>query len=229
MALDIFIGYDVDEPVCYHVCAESIIRTASAPVSIHPLYLPHLPDVRPAVQEGYAPSNGFSFTRFLVPWLMDFRGRALYLDGDMVVLGDVLELFQLLPPRKALAVVQHDEYQTRQPIKFLGQVNRDYPRKNWSSVMLWDCYHYAHRCLFPGFIRQQTGEYLHRLSWLADELIHPLPKEWNVLADEPGQATDPKLAHYTLGAPCFPAYADCQHAKAWHDRHAGVNYYRGGP
>lgn len=212
MSLDIFIGYDPKEAVAFHVCANSIIRHSSKPVIIHPLALTNLQDYKEGHKDG---SNEFIYSRFLVPYLMAWTGKALYVDGDMVVNGDVAELFDLADQYKAVQVVKHD-YKTSKEVKYLGQRNEDYPRKNWSSVILWNCGHFAHRQLTPEFIEGSSGEYLHRFTWLKDELIGELPVEWNWLADEYGRNNQAKLLHWTLGLPGFPEYSTSPMAEKWH-------------
>lgn len=223
--LRIFIGYDTAEPVAYHVCAESIIRNSSVPVSITPIWLPQITTVYDArrikFQDGYPPSNGFIFSRFLTPFLAGYKGKALFVDGDMVVVDDIKKLFDLCQDDHAVWVVKHD-YKTRAQVKYLGAKNEDYPRKNWSSVVMFDCEHQANQILTPEVVQYSRGEFLHRFQWLKDHEIGDLPKEWNVLADEENQAKHPKLIHYTLGTPCFKEYADCEHSDAWHQQYASA-------
>ena len=214
--LDVFIGYDKTEPVAYHTCCESIITNSSRPVRITPLYLPQIKLAMPSFQSDYPPSNGFVYSRFLVPYMMQNAGKAIYLDGDMVVEGDIAELFDMPMLNVGVAVVKHD-YQTSAAVKYRNAVNRDYPRKNWSSVILWNCAWYPHRLLTPSLVAASTGEYLHRFGWLTDDAIGDLPKEWNVLAGEPGQTDKPpKLIHYTLGTPCFAQYEVGPMSARWH-------------
>jgi lipopolysaccharide biosynthesis glycosyltransferase len=160
-------------------------------------------------------SNHFIYTRFLVPHLMDYTGWAIFIDGDMIVRGDVVELWDLQNPYMDVMVVKHD-YKTCMPVKYLGAKNEDYPRKNWSSVILWNCNSFPNRRLTPEFVQQATGSELHRFSWLDDERIGELPKEWNWLPDEYGVNRDAKLLHYTLGTPCFQEFADTPQGDEWH-------------
>jgi lipopolysaccharide biosynthesis glycosyltransferase len=226
--LKVFIGYDKAEPVAYHVCAESIISNSSVPVSITPLYMPQLQNFKtPKHQQGYKPSNGFIFSRFLTPYLSNYRDKALFVDGDMVVKGDVAELFEMDMSGLGVRVVKHD-YRTTANKKYLGSVNLDYPRKNWSSVILWNNWFAPNSVLTPEYVGNQTGEHLHRFGWLTDEQIGDLPKGWNVLADEPNQApyNEAKLIHYTLGTCCFDDYRHCQYADDWHRYHEDMNFCR---
>jgi hypothetical protein len=112
--------------------------------------------------------------------------------------------------------VKHD-YETKAHQKYLGNINENYPRKNWSSVILWNCAHPKHRVLTPEFIASQTGKFLHRFSWLDDTDIGELPHEWNWLAIEYPENKNAKLIHYTLGTPCFKDYRDTEMAAIWHE------------
>jgi lipopolysaccharide biosynthesis glycosyltransferase len=215
----LFIGYDPREAVVYHVCVNSIIRQATQPVAVTPLALKNLSGYVERHKDG---SNQFTYSRFLVPHLMGWSGWALYIDGDMLLRTDIAELWSLRDDRKALLCVHHD-YKTRLLEKYLGAKNQDYPRKNWSSVMLWNCGHPANRRLTPEFIQGTTGAHLHRFTWLADELVGRLPIEWNWLPDEFGQNPQAKLLHWTLGAPCFHEFADAPMAEEWHRERALVS------
>lgn len=202
--LRVFVGYDPREAAAYHTCCQSILENTDAHVSFHP--------VRGDRRDG---SNDFIYSRFLVPWLCSFSGRAVFVDGDMVVRGDIAELFDYQLSYCGVRVVKHD-YKTKFPVKYLGNKNEDYPRKNWSSVILWNCAFSPNRKLTPEFIAHKTGNYLHRFLWLADDQIGELPAEWNRLVlEQPVQEFD-KLLHYTIGTPCFQEYADCDAAEEWH-------------
>ena len=218
--IPVFVGYDPREAIAYHVCANSIIRNASAPVAIIPVALNLFTDYKETHGDN---SNHFVYTRFLVPYLMDFRGRAIFIDGDMVVRGDVIELYESLQTAHDVAVVKHD-YKTRMPVKYMGAPNEDYPRKNWSSVIVWDCQSYPNRRLTPDFVQKQPGSFLHRFSWIDDDRIQALPPEWNWLPDELGENTEAKLLHYTLGTPCFREFADTTQAAEWHKERALTDY-----
>jgi hypothetical protein len=112
-------------------------------------------------------------------------------------------------------VVKHD-YKTKMTEKYLGSKNEDYTRKNWSSVILWNCRNPINNRLTPEFIQKSTGAELHRFSWIKDERIGELPPEWNWLPDEFGPNPNAKLLHYTLGTPCFHEFATTPMADEWH-------------
>lgn len=210
--IPIFIGYDPREAVAFHVCVNSIIRHSTQPVSIIPLSLNLLQGYKEQHTDG---SNHFIYSRFLVPYLMNYKGWAIFIDGDMLLRKDISELYNQKNDNCAVKVVKHD-YKTRMPIKYLGSKNEDYPKKNWSSVILWNCEHPANRMLTPDLIEKQTGSYLHRFSWLEENKVGELSKEWNWLPDEYGENKDANLLHYTLGTPCFHDFATTPMADEWH-------------
>ena len=210
--IPIFIGYDPREAIAFHTCANSIIRHASQPVSIIPLALNLFKDYTETHTDG---SNQFIYSRFLVPYLMHWQGHAIFIDGDMIVRDDITKLWDLRNSSCDVQVVKHD-YKTKMKEKYLGAKNEDYPRKNWSSVILWNCNSFPNRRLTPEFIQRATGAELHRFTWISDDRIGELPKEWNWLPDEYGPNEDAKLLHYTLGTPCFHEFADTPQAGEWH-------------
>ena len=217
--IPIFVGYDTNEIIAYHACVNSLIRTASKPISIAPLSLNLLSEYKETHIDG---SNQFTYSRFLVPHLMDYNGWAIYIDGDMILKDDIHNLFKLCDDTYATMVVKHD-YKTKRPIKYLGNKNEDYPRKNWSSVILWNCNHIKNKKLTPDFIKNSSGSILHRFSWLDDSDIGELPIEWNWLPDEYGINENAKLLHYTLGTPCFTEFSSGPHTKEWHNEVLLVN------
>ena len=218
--INIFIGYDHREAIAYHVCANSIIRQSSKPISLIPLALRNLQDYEEKHTDG---SNQFIYSRFLVPHLMEYKGWAIFMDGDMLVRDDIVKLWEMRDDTKAVQVVKHD-YKTKLSEKYLGSKNEDYPRKNWSSVILWNCGHPANAAVTPEFVQNATGSQVHRFTWLTDDLIGELPVEWNWLPDEFGINLDAKLIHYTLGTPCFHDFATPPMADEWHRERIYVDH-----
>jgi lipopolysaccharide biosynthesis glycosyltransferase len=211
--IKIVVGFDQRESVAYHTFSQSIIEKSSLPVSFIPLAINTLKDYQETHTDK---SNDFVYSRFLTPYLHNFKGWAIFADGDMICQADIKELWDLKDESKALLVVKHD-YQTKANQKYLGNINENYPRKNWSSLILWNCAHPKHSVLTPEFIASQTGKYLHRFSWLDDTDIGELPPEWNWLAIEYPDNKKAKLIHYTLGTPCFKDYQDTEMADIWHE------------
>lgn len=211
--IKIVVGFDQRESVAYHTFIQSIIEKTSLPVAFMPLAINSLKGYKETHTDK---SNDFIYSRFLTPYLNEFQGWAIFADGDMLCRQDIKELWDLRDESKALQVVKHN-YQTQASHKYLGNINQNYPRKNWSSIILWNCKHPKHKILTPDFIEKQTGKFLHRFSWLDDNEIGDLPKEWNWLAIEYPENRDAKLIHYTLGTPCFKDYQDTSMADLWHE------------
>src|SRR5262245_2749325 len=159
-------------------------------------------------------STDFAFTRFLVPYLSDYEGQSIFMDCDMLMLDDIANLWALRDERYAVQVVKHD-HRPRETVKFLGQPQTQYPKKNWSSVMLFNndkC-----RALTPDHVNTASGLELHQFKWLTDEsLVGELPRRWNHLVGYYGPSREVSLAHFTLGGPYFRDYANCEYADAWH-------------
>ncbi len=224
--IPVYAGFDAREEAGYHVFASSLINRASSPVSIIPL---HLDLFKSFYAAGHRDgTNAFIYTRFLIPFLQDFKGWALFVDGsDMMMRADVSELWALRDHYKAVQVVQHD-YKTKHPRKYVGTKmeapNHDYPRKNWSSVMLINCGHYAWRQMTPENVEKMSGPELHRFSWMRPEFVGALPVEWNWLADEYGPNDQAKLLHWTAGTPAFERYAQAPHANEFFLQLKQVNH-----
>lgn len=218
--IPIFIGYDPREAVAYHVCANSIIRQSSQPVAFSPLALNILNDYKEEHTDG---SNHFIYSRFLVPHLMGYNGWAIFMDGDMLVRDDIVNLWNLREEDKAVMVVKH-KYLTKMTTKYLGAKNENYPCKNWSSVILWNCAHPKNKIVTPEFIQKSTGAQLHRFTWLDPALVGQLPAEWNWLPDEYGANPGAKLCHYTLGTPSFHEFATTPMGNEWHRERIYTDY-----
>ncbi len=161
-------------------------------------------------------STEFTFTRFLIPELTNFEGWALFMDCDMILTTDIKELFDQADDKYAVMCVQHD-YTPKEGTKMDGQKQTIYPRKNWSSVMLFNCAHPSNAALTMDLVNNPeiNGAYLHRFSWLKDEEIGELDHTWNYLVGVYDDLDVPKLIHYTEGGPWFENYRDCEFANLW--------------
>ncbi len=156
-------------------------------------------------------STEFAISRFLTPILAQ-TGWALFIDCDMLFMGDVAELFALADPSKAVMVVKHHNGH-KAGLKMDGQEQVLYARKNWSSVVLFNCDHPGNQRLSLQDVNERTGRDLHKFYWLHDDEIGELPPEWNWLVGVQPMPDSPKLAHYTLGTPDM--VAECEHAELW--------------
>ena len=211
--VNIFIGYDSNEVMAYHVLVQSIVAHASVPVSITPLVRAALVSsgiyTRPRTK---LESTEFSMTRFLVPYLSQYQGVSIFMDCDMLCLGDVAELVSIPFAEETLRCVQHD-YTPSTTTKFLNHIQTPYPRKNWSSLMV---FHNAFcQKLTPEYVNTASGLDLHRMQWA--DCVGPLPLEWNWLVGEYDDNPQAKLLHYTLGGPWFRDYQQCDRAQDWFD------------
>ena len=210
--INIIVGYDERESVAYHTCVESLISNSSSIINVLPLCLKHMSKYKETHLDG---SNEFIYSRFLSPYLMNFKGWVIYLDGDMVCLDDIAKLWSLKENKYAIQVVKHN-YKTKVKKKYFGNVNENYPRKNWSSVILWNCEHPSNKVLQPDFVSSKTGAFLHRFHWLKDKEIGAIKDEWNWLAIEYDDNQKAKLIHYTLGTPCFKDFSETSMSEHWH-------------
>lgn len=215
--LNLFVGYDPREAAVYHTFCQSVIEHASAPVRFVPLAQKMFANFD-GQRDG---TNQFIYSRYLIPHLQNYVGWAIFCDGDMLVTDDIYKLYDLRDNQYAVQVVKH-HYQTEHPIKYYGtplqNSNIDYPRKNWSSVVIYNCAHQSNRVLTERFVNEATGALLHRFGWLRDEEIGALPDEWNHLVGEYKENPRAKLYHHTLGSPGFEYYAQCESSKEW-NRH----------
>jgi hypothetical protein len=211
--INLFCGYDEREAIGFHVFVSSVLARASAPVAIKRIDDRGLP----------VGSNSFTFSRFLVPFMMGFKGHAIFADAaDMLMLDDVAKLDALYNPSYAVQVVKH-AYRTRNPQKYVGTdmqcPNRDYPRKNWASLMLINCEHRQWADMSPDGIAAYAEAPTHMLGlqWLAPAEIGELPSKWNRLVDEGQEPEGAALLHWTAGIPAFKHYANAPGAHQWHD------------
>ena len=211
--LNVYIGYDPRESVAFYTLAHSILRRSSIPVSIAPLMQGQLKGLYRR-ERGPTESTEFSLTRFLVPALSEFRGWSIFMDCDMLCRADIAELAREIErqPDKAVLVCQHD-YVPKTQRKFLGQVQTKYPRKNWSSLMLFN--NARCRALSADYVNSASGLELHRFAWTDDATIGALPLEWNWLVGEYDYNAGAKIVHYTIGGPYFDAYRSCDYAGEW--------------
>ena len=217
MTTNVYIGWDSREPIAADVCKFSLIDSSSVPVN--PVYLKQQDLRESKIYErpvDAMASTEFTFTRFLVPYLNAFRGWAVFVDCDTLWLDDFADLISLADPQYAVQVVQHD-YRPAEGIKMDGKQQYAYPRKNWSSVVLWNCEHAANRLLTPKYVNQAAAAHLHRFEWLQDKHIGSLPLAWNWLVGWYRLHRDgkPSLLHYTEGGPWFEQTKNCEFADIW--------------
>lgn len=226
--MKIYIGYDPREDEAYKVAEYSLHRHSTRPAVVTALHLDRLTRAGLATRPyriggaratlwdvlSDAPcSTEFSNTRFLTPILAQ-TGWALFIDCDMLFLGDVARLFALADLRYAVMVVKH-QHAGDEGVKMDGVPQTQYRRKNWSSVMLFNCDHPSNRALDLQLVNSVPGRDLHAFCWLADHEIGELPPTWNWLVGVQPKPEGAQLAHYTLGMPFMPGYERAEHSHLW--------------
>jgi len=217
MSIPVYVGYDSREDIAYQVCKHSITRREPG-ATVKPLKQKDMRESGLYTREiDKLASTEFTFTRFFIPHLQNYQGWAVFCDCDFVWTVPTTDLKQYCDPSKAVVVVQHD-YTPAEGMKMDGKQQHIYPRKNWSSMILWNCAHPKNKVLTPELLNKETGAFLHRFQWLDDEDIGSLPHHYNWLVGwykEP-QDGKPKIYHWTEGGPWFvDNYFDCEYADVW--------------
>lgn len=220
--MKVSIGWDSREDISYQICKFSIEQRTRSNVEISPIKQQELREQgiysRPIDNLG---STEFTFSRFFVPYLSNYNGWTIFCDCDFLWLCDIKELFDLADDRYAVQVVQHD-YTPKEAIKMDGKIQHLYPRKNWSSMILWNCAHPKNRILDLDLLNdadKATGAFLHRFQWLDDSEIGSLNHKWNWLEDwyhEPEDGS-PNVIHYTRGNVYFKDHQNVEYAQEWKD------------
>lgn len=213
----VFIGYDSREDLAWQVCQHSLLRHSGGNVDVIPLRQSDLRELglytRP---HDLGASTEFSLTRFLTPYLAAQSGWVVFCDCDFLFTVDIREVFESLDPTKALYCVKHD-YRPAYRVKMDGKPQAVYPRKNWSSFMLFNCDHPDVRALSPEVVNTATAAFLHRFEWVNDDSdIGELDLDWNFLDGEyPKPDYIPRVIHFTNGGPWFEQWQDCDFADLW--------------
>lgn len=213
--IPIYIGYDPREKESFCVLMYSILKYASQPISIIPLKK-ELFNSFYYRERHYLQSTEFAFTRFLVPYLQHYDGWAIYMDCDMLCQDDIAKLWDLKDDTYSVMVVPHD-YKPKEDIKFLNQVQTRYHRKNWSSMMMFNC----SKCkvLTPEIVQNMDGLFLHQFAWSDDKEIGFIPDNWNYLVQNGKYVEESSLGliHYTTGGPWYTETKNCTYAVEWFD------------
>lgn len=229
--LKIFIGYDPRLADDYRVAVRSLYANCNRPetIEVYPLILLELEQrglyTRPTMRgdngqmydsiSGAPMATEFALSRFLVPYLCAYQGHAVFVDSDVLFRGDVNDLLAYADDH-AVRCVQHD-YSPANGYKMDGQQQTDYPRKNWSSVMLFNCAQNMN--LTPHLVNDQRGLWLQQFGWLEKEQIGELPLWWNWLEGEQERCDNPLLVHYTRGTPRLLGYEHSAFASEWGSYH----------
>lgn len=223
----IWIGYDHREDDAFRVLHRSIRMRCAAPIPISPIVQADLRKMgiyrRSEMMRGNqrwdlvsdAPmSTEFACSRFFTPYLAGMRGWALFMDCDFLARADIEQLFAEADPRFAVQVVKHPPM-IGQGLKMDGQAQTQYRRKNWSSLMLFNCRHPSNLALCPAMINELPGRDLHSFCWLQDHEIGSLSPDWNHLVGISPPNPVARMIHFTLGIPRMAGYENSEHAAEW--------------
>lgn len=230
--LQIFVGWDPREDIAWRVCRHSILRRTNPDlVSVRPLIQSELRQqglyTRPIDHQA---STEFSLTRFLTPTLAGNEGFAIFMDCDFLLQADILEVLKEVDLSKGVSVVQHD-YTPTSGMKMDGRIQHVYPRKNWSSFVVFNLNHKSVRNLTPFVVNTCSPAYLHRFSWLEDAAIGSLRPNWNHLVGwyPANTAAPPRAIHYTEGGPWFESHQHCDFALLWQNERLAMETHRAIP
>ena len=212
-----YVGYDSKEDIAYRVCKQSLISRSSIEMDIKSLKLYELVS-KNFYTRAIDPlaSTEFTYTRFLIPALMNYKGWAVFCDCDFLFFEDVSLLFDSIDGSKAVYCVKHD-YTPKEKHKMDGQQQTIYPRKNWSSFIIYNCAHPSNKKLTVDLVNSETGSYLHQFKWLKDQEIGALDERWNWLEGWTSKhnTNSPYAVHYTRGGPWFDEWQNVEFAKDW--------------
>lgn len=213
----VFVGYDSREDIAWQVCRHSLFRHSTSDLTVIPIRQSTVRELglytRP---HDVGSSTEFSLTRFLTPYLAAQGGWVVFCDCDFLFTGDIKDVFDGLDPAKALYCVQH-EYTPAHDVKMDGKRQTTYPRKNWSSFMVFNCDHPDVKALTPAVVNSASPADLHRFTWIKDERdIGALALDWNFLEGEyPRPDHTPRVIHYTNGGPWFDEWQGCDFGDLW--------------
>jgi len=217
--MNIYVGYDsrsYGQRLAYEVCKRSILDNSGRHVKVVPLILEDLrkADVfwRPNDPKQ---STEFTYTRFLVPYLNGYQDYAVFCDSDFLWQCDINEVLDFIDEDKAVSCVQHSYQECRSSTKMDGLKQEWYPRKNWSSLMVFNCSHNHCSLLDLKAVNNQTPKYLHRMSWTETPLIGSIPLEYNYLVGYYDSIDSPKAFHFTDGGPWHKDYVGVEYGEKW--------------
>jgi lipopolysaccharide biosynthesis glycosyltransferase len=210
----IFVGLDSEHRIAYDVCKFSIERNTKISFEIQPINRYTVREYARTADE--TESTDFSFARFFVPYKSKFVGISVFMDGDFLFLKDINGLLELYDDRYAVMCCKHT-YAPTSLTKMNGKIQTVFPRKNWSSLMLFNNAHPKIKTLNPLTINNQSGAFLHQFKYLDDDEIGSIPIQWNWLVGWNNAADgEPNALHYTEGGPWLPNHKDSGYDSSFH-------------
>lgn len=227
--LNVYIGYDSKEDTAYNVCARSMLDHASCPLNIVRLDQDWLFRIGLYRRQSFTRDSGqrydtidcmpysteFSFTRFLVPCLQP-DGMAVFCDSDFLWRDDICNMMVDIDEWHAVSVVKH-QFVPKRSMKMRGLIQEPYPRKNWSSLMVWNCDHRSTKMLTPYQVNYMAGSWLHGLKWLDANEIGAIEEKWNWLEGHSSPEIEPSAVHFTRGTPDMPGHQHASFAEEWNE------------
>lgn len=193
----VFVGWDPSEAEAAEVLEYTLLKHTSVPLDIRMLKRHELVQYHKfRLGANRMGATEFSFARFAVPYLCDYEGIALFMDCDMICLGDISPLSQIDMTNYAIGCVKHNFVPTTET-KMYGAPQQAYPRKLWSAFMLLDCAKLKHWT--KSIVEEASGAYLHRFMDIPDGRILGLGYEWQEVEKI---RPETKIFHYTEFNPC---------------------------
>jgi len=208
--VNVYIGYDAREEEAFKVAKASIKKHSD--IQVKGLIREQLKSYGYYYRDDHRASTEFTITRFLVPWLEDYKGFSIFVDCDVLVNTDLTSVMSEIDVNDAVSCVQHD-YTPKSCIKMDGKPNAAYPRKNWSSMMVFN--NELCTSLTNEYVNTAKPTELHRMIWANS--IGSLHHTWNYLVGYYHDLDKPNIIHYTDGGPWFKEYENCDFADEWRE------------
>lgn len=210
MTLSVYIGWDPREEKAWNVAERSIFAHTVEDVHVYKLMRSRIFEYK---RVDPLATSEFTLTRFLVPYLSGYEGYSIFMDCDVLCTTDITEIMNVIDSKNMVSCVQHPKYVPKSDYKMDGVKQTNYPRKNWSSVMVFN--NKKCKILTPELINEASAKYLHRMEWVSNDLIGNLSHTWNYLVGYYNDIDKPNIIHYTDGGPWFKNYENCEFAEQW--------------
>ena len=219
---NIYIGFDSSnygQELAWEVCKRSILKNCSDTSKINIIKL----EKKKLIDSGFFKrtdkdgATEFTYTRFFVPFLNNYTGYAIFVDSDFLWKCDILELFNnYVHVDKALSCVMHKYENCNDKVKMDNQIQEWYPRKNWSSLIVFNCEHPSIKNnLTIENCNNQSPKWLHRFEYCKDSELLEIEKEYNYLVDYYYDSNNIKALHFTDGGPWHPGYENVSYSDEW--------------
>ena len=212
--ITVYIGFDSRTQFVSDVCKYSILSRTNKQITIKDIGTSILPKKNWWREVNPLETTEFSICRFLVPWLNDYKGIAIFMDQDFLWQCDIYELLEFYDEQYAVMVCKHD-YIPKTDKKLIDNKNVNqskYEKKNWSSLMMFNCAHKDCKNLSLDVVNNNTGLWLHQFKWTNN--IGSIPLKYNFLVDE-YDSDSAKVYHYTLGGPWNKKHENCSFSNLW--------------